>query len=492
MAHLLEHCSPSQLEALDGRMARLMREEGAYLDSLDTLPEGDSWLPVQYSGDSQEDVDAQAHALLRAVGRDEKDANVAFSDDPEREQKMLRAREAGLGVTARPPDDRETWEGWEDSAVPPERLGDYLRDLKGLFEEFGYDHPSLYGNFGQGCVHTRIPFGLRTAEGVAGFRRFVERAADLVVSYGGSLSGEHGDGQSRGELPCANERMCRAVRNAGPPGVTAQAIAAVDIGLWDLKARLLDVPLVHLLGRARDDVPVYGSGGFTTYDADRQDRQLRGWTEEQGIPRVKIKIGESWGTRHTRDLERVARARAGVGDTAELYVDANGAYTGGQAVRIAGGLADHGVTWFEEPVSSDHLGMLADIRGRVPMDVTAGEYGYTLPYFAAMLSAGAVDCLQADVTRCGGMTLWLRAAALAHAHGLDISGHCAPHAHAHVAAAVPNLRHLEWFHDHVRIEGLLFDGVLDPGGGSVTPGADGALGLGLTLVEEQARRYRVE
>ncbi|MFI9802806.1 FAD-binding and (Fe-S)-binding domain-containing protein [Streptomyces sp. NPDC052301] len=200
VSRLLEHCSPSQLEALDGRMAQLMREEGAYLDSLAVLPEGDSWLMVQYSGDSQEDVDEQAHALLRAIGRGEKDANVAFSDDPEREQKMLKAREAGLGVTARPPDDRETWEGWEDSAVPPERLGDYLRDLKKLFEEFDYDHPSLYGHFGQGCVHTRIPFGLKTAEGVADFRRFVERAADLVASYGGSLSGEHGDGQSRGEL----------------------------------------------------------------------------------------------------------------------------------------------------------------------------------------------------------------------------------------------------------------------------------------------------
>ncbi|MEU3417930.1 FAD-binding and (Fe-S)-binding domain-containing protein [Streptomyces murinus] len=197
---LLEHCSPTQLEALDGRMAQLMREERAYLDSLDILPEGDSWLMVQYSGDSQEDADGQAHALLRAVGRDENSPAVAFSDDPGREQKMLRAREAGLGVTARPPDDRETWEGWEDSAVPPERLGDYLRDLKELFEEFDYDHPSLYGHFGQGCVHTRIPFGLRTAEGVADFRRFLERAADLVASYGGSLSGEHGDGQARGEL----------------------------------------------------------------------------------------------------------------------------------------------------------------------------------------------------------------------------------------------------------------------------------------------------
>ncbi|WP_329272041.1 FAD-binding and (Fe-S)-binding domain-containing protein [Streptomyces pseudovenezuelae] len=200
VTHLLEHCNPGQLEALDGRMAQLMREEGAYLESLDALPEGDSWLMLQFGGDSQEEVDEQAHALLRAVGRTEKDATVAFSDDPEREQRMLRAREAGLGVTARPPDDRETWEGWEDSAVPPERLGDYLRDLKKLFEEFDYDHPSLYGHFGQGCVHTRIPFGLRTAEGVADFRRFLERAADLVASYGGSLSGEHGDGQSRGEL----------------------------------------------------------------------------------------------------------------------------------------------------------------------------------------------------------------------------------------------------------------------------------------------------
>ncbi|MGW7426297.1 FAD-binding and (Fe-S)-binding domain-containing protein [Streptomyces sp. NPDC054813] len=197
---LLEHCSPGQLEALDGRMAQLMREEHAYLDSLRTLPDGDSWLLVQFTGDSQEDVDEQAHALLKDLGRSEKDAGVAFSDDPARERKMLRAREAGLGVTARPPDDRETWEGWEDSAVPPERLGDYLRDLKGLFEEFGYDHPSLYGHFGQGCVHTRIPFGMKTAQGVADFRRFLERAADLVVSYGGSLSGEHGDGQARGEL----------------------------------------------------------------------------------------------------------------------------------------------------------------------------------------------------------------------------------------------------------------------------------------------------
>ncbi|MFC0597388.1 FAD-binding and (Fe-S)-binding domain-containing protein [Streptomyces palmae] len=197
---LLEHSSPTQLEALDGRMAQLMREEHAYLESLDQFPSGDSWLLLQFSGDTQEDVDQQARDLLSRIGRSEDDGTVSFSDDTAREQRMLKAREAGLGVTARPPDGRDTWEGWEDSAVPPDRLGDYLRDLKKLFAEFGYGHPSLYGHFGQGCVHTRIPFELKRAEGVAAFRDFVERAADLVASYGGSLSGEHGDGQARGEL----------------------------------------------------------------------------------------------------------------------------------------------------------------------------------------------------------------------------------------------------------------------------------------------------
>ncbi|MEU1118025.1 MULTISPECIES: FAD-linked oxidase C-terminal domain-containing protein [unclassified Streptomyces] len=197
---LLEHSAPTQLEAIDDRMAQLMREEGAYLDSLDNFPAGESWLLLQFTGDSRDEADQKAHALLAALGRGEKDDTVAFSDDHDREQRMLKAREAGLGVTARPPDGRETWEGWEDSAVPPERLGDYLRDLKDLFTEFGYDRPSLYGHFGQGCVHTRIPFELTTVQGVVTFRAFLFRAADLVSSYGGSLSGEHGDGQARGEL----------------------------------------------------------------------------------------------------------------------------------------------------------------------------------------------------------------------------------------------------------------------------------------------------
>ncbi|WP_439680570.1 enolase C-terminal domain-like protein [Embleya sp. MST-111070] len=297
-------------------------------------------------------------------------------------------------------------------------------------------------------------------------------------------------GRPASDVPAANEAMHRAVRNMGRPGLIACAISAVDIALWDLKARLLDLPLADLLGRARTEVPVYGSGGFTTYDDGRQDRQLRTWTEDFGIPRVKIKIGESWGTREARDLDRVARARASIGDTAHLYVDANGAYRAKQAVRVGRALADHDVRWYEEPVSSDDLTGLAAVRDAVLADVAAGEYGYTLPYFAAMTTAHAVDCLQADATRCGGITVWLRVAALAQAHGLDISGHCAPHAHAHAAATVPNLRHLEWFHDHVRIENLLFDGTLDPAGGSLTPDPT-APGHGLTPRPDRVERHRV-
>ncbi|MEU0302998.1 enolase C-terminal domain-like protein [Streptomyces sp. NPDC006175] len=298
-------------------------------------------------------------------------------------------------------------------------------------------------------------------------------------------------GRSAWDVPAANEAMSRAVRNTGRPGLVAGALSAVDIALWDLKARLLGLPLVRLLGASRSDVPVYGSGGFTPYDDAQQDRQLRTWVEGQGIPRVKIKTGESWGRAEHRDRDRIARARRSIGARTELYVDANGAYTRKQAVRLGVFLADQDVTWFEEPVSSDDLTGLAQIRAAVTADVAAGEYGYALPYFRQLLDAGAVDCPQADATRCGGITVWLRAAALAEAAGLEISGHCAPHVHAHVAAAVPNLRHLEWFHDHVRVEQLLFDGVLDPAGGAVSPGGSGAPGLGLTFRTEAAERYRV-
>jgi L-alanine-DL-glutamate epimerase-like enolase superfamily enzyme len=282
--------------------------------------------------------------------------------------------------------------------------------------------------------------------------------------------------------------MVAAIRNAGRPGIASAAIAAVDIALWDLKAKLLGLPLCQVLGLSHSSVAIYGSGGFTSLTEAELEAQLGGWVHGQGIPRVKMKIGTAWGRAERRDVERVARARATIGDRADLYVDANGGYTRKQAVRLAGAFADAGVTWFEEPVSSDDLAGLHEIRGLVAADVAAGEYGYDLVYFERMCAAGAVDVLQADVSRCAGISEWIRVAAVAAAHGLEVSGHCAPLLHLHAACAVPNIRHLEYFADHVRAHHLLFDGVPEPVDGRLAPDL-GRPGLGLTLKAADAEPY---
>jgi L-alanine-DL-glutamate epimerase-like enolase superfamily enzyme len=293
-------------------------------------------------------------------------------------------------------------------------------------------------------------------------------------------------GRDASAVPGCWSAMVAAVRNATRAGAVDYAISAMDVALWDLKAKLLGVPLVQLFGAVRDSVPVYGSGGFTTYDDDRLTAQLSGWVHDQRIPRVKIKVGESWGTAQDRDLSRIALARKVIGPDVELYVDANGGYQRKQAVRVGRAMAEWDVRWFEEPVSSDDLAGLREVRDQVTADVTAGEYGTDITYFRRMCDA--VDCLQIDATRCGGYTEWLRSAAVAASFGLTVSGHCAPHLHAPVAAATPNFRHLEWFHDHVRIESLLFDGCLDPTGGAVTPDLSRP-GHGLTFRQDAAARY---
>jgi L-alanine-DL-glutamate epimerase-like enolase superfamily enzyme len=206
---------------------------------------------------------------------------------------------------------------------------------------------------------------------------------------------------------------------------------------------------------------------------------------------VKIKIGESWGASPHRDLERVALAREVIGPDTELYVDANGGYTAGQAVRIADRLTQYGVTWFEEPVSSEDPAGLAAVRRQVLPDVAAGEYSWSLADSARLVTAGAVDCLQLDVTRCGGITEFLRGSALAAAHNLQVSGHCAPNLHARVGVAVPNLRHVEYFHDHQRIERMFFDGALHPDGGCLAPDPDQpGLGLALRASDAECHRHR--
>ncbi len=279
--------------------------------------------------------------------------------------------------------------------------------------------------------------------------------------------------------------MMQAVRNVGRDGIAACAISAVDIALWDLKAHLLDLPLASLLGRARGAIRVYGSGGFTSYTIDRLQEQLGGWVAG-GIEAVKMKIGRD----PAADRERVAAAREAIGPSAALFVDANGACDRKLALAQARAFATAGVSWFEEPVSSDDLEGLRLVRDRAPagMEIAAGEYGYDPQYFRRMAAAGAVDVLQADATRCGGVTGFLRAAAIADAFCLPLSAHTAPTVHAHLCCAAARARNLEYFHDHVRIEQMFFDGVLRPAGGALEPDRLRP-GLGIALRRREAARF---
>jgi L-alanine-DL-glutamate epimerase-like enolase superfamily enzyme len=288
--------------------------------------------------------------------------------------------------------------------------------------------------------------------------------------------------------PSAWRAMQVAVRNLGREGLAATAISAIDIALWDLKAGLLGLPLISLLGRYRDSIPIYGSGGFTSYDDHQLACQLAGWVEQGGCRWVKMKVGSN----AERDPARVATAKSAIGST-ELFVDANGGYGCRQAQRLAEIFAaEQDVRWFEEPVSSDDLEGLRFVRDRAPaaMDIAAGEYGYTLDYFRRMVEAGAVDVLQADATRCGGVTGFVQAANLCEAYHTDLSAHCAPAVHCHLGCAAPRFRHAEWFHDHVRIEHMLFDGAPVPKAGAISPDLNRP-GLGLALKHQDARRFVV-
>jgi L-alanine-DL-glutamate epimerase-like enolase superfamily enzyme len=314
-----------------------------------------------------------------------------------------------------------------------------------------------------------------------GYTYAAPEAADLI----NTTLAEVVVGKDAFGIPRAWEAMVRRVRNIGWRGLCATAISAVDVALWDLKARLFARPLVQLLGATRSAAPIYGSGGFTSYSNERLAEQLAGWIKQDGCQWVKMKVGSE----PRQDVQRVRAARAAVGG-AGLFVDANGAYDRKQALRFAEAFADLAVAWFEEPVSSDDLEGLRLLRDRAPpaMEIAAGEYGYEPFYFQRMLQAGAVDVLQADATRCGGITGFLRAAAVADAHMVPLSAHTAPALHLHVCCAVPRLRHVEWFHDHVRIERMLFEGAPVPRDGLIRPDLSRP-GHGLELRRADAERF---
>ena len=300
-----------------------------------------------------------------------------------------------------------------------------------------------------------------------------------------SLLKEIVEGRDAMDISGTWNAMVHAIRNVGRPGTSSMAISAVDIALWDLKAKLLGLPLIKLLGAARDSVPVYGSGGFTSYSDDQLQRQLAQWVES-GIRMVKMKVGRE----PQRDPERVRRARDAIGKNAGLFVDANGAYDRKQALSLARTFKESDISWFEEPVSSDDLEGLRLIRDNAPegIAIAAGEYGYDAWYFRRMLAGGAVDVLQADATRCGGITGFLHADALCGAWHLPLSAHTAPAVHMHACCAASKAVHFEYFHDHVRVENLVFDGAQLPENGRLSPDLS-RCGLGLEIRRAELSRY---
>jgi L-alanine-DL-glutamate epimerase-like enolase superfamily enzyme len=318
-------------------------------------------------------------------------------------------------------------------------------------------------------------------------------ATGLGYTYGDMSTAKLISGHLRGvilgrdpmDTPGSWLAMVQSVRNIGRPGIASMAISAVDIALWDLKARILGLPMVKLLGSVRSSIPVYGSGGFTSYSLDQLQRQLSGWAE-CGIRMVKMKIGRQ----PEDDPKRVRAAREAIGEKTKLFVDANGAYSRKQALALAHRFHEMGVVWFEEPVSSDDLEGLRLMRDRGPagMDTAAGEYGYVPVYFRRMLDAAAVDVLQADATRCGGITGFMQVSGLCAAYSIPLSAHTAPAIHMHVSCAAPKAVHLEYFHDHVRIENMLFEGVQQPKNGILEPDLSRP-GLGLALKRSEAAKY---
>jgi len=289
------------------------------------------------------------------------------------------------------------------------------------------------------------------------------------------------------DIPLLNAKMIAAIRNDGQTGIAMMAVSAVDNALWDLKAKLFDMPLCNLLGKSKDSMLIYGSGGFTSYNKNQLQQQLSGWIDE-GIQHVKIKIG----TEPEKDVERVKETRDAIGKNAKLFVDANGAYTIKQAIKKSFQFKEYNISWFEEPVTSDNLEGLQFIREHVQpeVNIAAGEYGYNLPYFFHMLKANAVDVLQADATRCGGITNFLKAGALAEAQQIPFSSHCAPALHLHAALSLNNFYIAEYFYDHARIENMLFDGVMQPKNGCVYPDITRPA-MGIEFKYSDAEKYKI-
>lgn len=312
-------------------------------------------------------------------------------------------------------------------------------------------------------------------------------ASEAAAKVAQQLSQKIVLGRDPFDIPAIHHAMDRLARNWGRPGLVSNAIAALDIALWDLKAKLLEQSLLALLGRFRDSITAYGSGGFTSYTEKQLLDQLTNWQNE-GFQAVKMKIGRD----ADLDVRRVSAVRRALGQKTEIYVDANGAYDRKQALKSCQSFNDLGVTWFEEPVSSDdRAGLCLMVKQAPPsIRIAAGEYIYVLDDARLLVEAGAVDVLQVDVTRCGGISNFLKLSDLAEIYHLPLSAHTAPSIHASLCCASPPAMNVEYFYDHQRIEAMLFDGAVRARNGFLEPDPSRP-GIGLELKREDGRPFQV-
>jgi D-arabinonate dehydratase len=279
------------------------------------------------------------------------------------------------------------------------------------------------------------------------------------------------------------------VRGYGRKGIAFCALSAVDIGLWDLKAKALGLPLYRLLGPYAESVPIYGSGGWTNFTVEELVAEMMGYVE-QGIKRVKMKVGKDFGRSEREDTERVAAVREAVGDDVALYVDANGAYYPKQAIYMAKAFQQYQVGWFEEPTLADDIQGLAEIRRSIDIPVATGEQEYTKYGFRDLISGGGADIVQPDVARVGGVTEWMKIAHMAHGFNLPVAPHAAQLVHLHLACATPNLKVVEYMNTVLEGDRVWYTDFPAQKDGMWSPFAD-KLGLGLELDPRAVEKWSV-
>ena len=341
--------------------------------------------------------------------------------------------------------------------------------------------PEGAGGRSQLFVHifTDEPYeGLGIGQASPGVRQVIEAGLkDLLI------------GQDPFDIEKIWNDMFWRVRGYGRKGVAFCALSAVDIGLWDLKAKALHLPLYKLLGAYTDSVPIYGSGGWTNFSERELVEEMAGYAE-QGIKCVKMKVGKDFGQSEREDLVRLAAVRRALGDDIGIYVAANNGYYPKQAIYMSREFEQYQVGWFEEPVLADDIDGLAQVRDAINIPLATGEHEYTKFGFRSLIGAGAVDIVQPDVGRVGGVTEWLKVAHMAHAFNLPVAPHAVQLVHLHLACATPNLKVVEYMNTTLLGDRVWYTEFPEQRDGMWSPSRNRP-GLGLALDPAAVEKYAV-